>query len=134
MRFAISIPQLFADGEFDPSAQRAYLSRVEELGFDSAWVQEQVVGAASELSPTESLTFAAGCTQRIRLGCAVYVFPLHNPVHLAKSLSSLDQISGGRLEVGVGIGGGFRDFAAFGLSPDRLVARFNEGLRLMKAL
>jgi probable F420-dependent oxidoreductase len=134
MRFAISIPQLFADGEFDPSAQRAYLTRVEELGFDSAWVQEQVLGSASQLSPSESLTFAAACTQRIRLGCAVFVFPLHNPVHLAKSLSSLDQISGGRLEVGVGIGGGFRDFAAFGLSPERLVARFNEGLRLMKAL
>lgn len=134
MRFAISIPQFFADGEFDPAGQRAYLARVEELGFDSAWVQEQVLGSMPQLSPSESLTFAAACTERIRLGCVVFVTPLHNPVHLAKALSSLDQLSRGRLEVGVGIGGGFRDFAAFGISPDRLVARFNEGLRLMKAL
>jgi probable F420-dependent oxidoreductase len=134
MRFGIALPQFIADGEFDPAAQRAYLRRAEELGFESAWTQEQVLGTTPQLSPMESMTYAAACTERLRLGCVVFVTPLHNPLHLAKSLSTLDQLSRGRLEVGVGIGGGFRDFAAFGLSPDRLVARFNEGLRLMKAL
>jgi probable F420-dependent oxidoreductase len=79
------------------------------------------------------MTYAAACTERIRLGCAVFVTPLHNPIHLAKNLSSLDQLSRGRLDVGVGTGGRGRPFAAFGVDPSALVARFNEGLRLMKA-
>jgi alkanesulfonate monooxygenase SsuD/methylene tetrahydromethanopterin reductase-like flavin-dependent oxidoreductase (luciferase family) len=62
------------------------------------------------------------------------VSTLHSPVHLAKSLSTLDQLSGGRLEIGVGTGGPARPFAAFGVDGERYVARFTEGLALMKAL
>jgi alkanesulfonate monooxygenase SsuD/methylene tetrahydromethanopterin reductase-like flavin-dependent oxidoreductase (luciferase family) len=80
------------------------------------------------------MTFAAACTQRLRLGCAVFVSTLHSPVHLAKSLATLDQLSRGRLEIGLGTGGKHRPFAAFGLTPDRYVARFAEGVALMKAL
>jgi len=134
MRFAISIPQFYADGEFDPAAFRAYFARVEELGFDSAWAQEQVLGAAPQLGPIETMTYAAACTQRLRLGCVVFVSTLHSPVHLAKSLSTLDQLSRGRIEIGVGTGGKVRPFAAFGVDPERYVARFTEGLALMKAL
>jgi probable F420-dependent oxidoreductase len=134
VQFAISIPQLVADGAFDPAAMRGYLARAEELGFASAWTQEQVLGAAPVLGPVETLTYAAACTGRIRLGCAVFVTSLHSPVHLAKSLSTLDQLSLGRLEVGVGSGGGRRMFSAFGVDPESFVARFNEGLRLMRAL
>jgi probable F420-dependent oxidoreductase len=134
MRFAISIPQLYEDGEFDPGAFRAYLQRVEQLGFESAWTQEAVLGSSPQLAPLEAMTYAAACTQRLRLGCVVFVTTLHNPLHLAKALSSLDQLSGGRLEVGVGTGGKMRPFAAFGMSSDRYVARFTEGLAVMKAL
>jgi probable F420-dependent oxidoreductase len=80
------------------------------------------------------MTFAAACTQRIRLGCAVFVSTQHSPVHLAKSVSTLDQLSHGRIEVGVGTGGKNRPFAAFGMDPARYVARFTEGIALMKAL
>ena len=134
MRFAIAIPQFYADGEFDPEAFRAYFARAEELGFHSAWTQEQGLGAAPQLGPVEAMTYAAACTQRLRLGCVVFVSTLHSPVHLAKSLSSLDQLSRGRLDVGVGTGGKGRQFAAFGVDPERYVARFTEGLALMKAL
>ncbi|MGE5290001.1 MAG: LLM class flavin-dependent oxidoreductase [Micromonosporaceae bacterium] len=134
MRFAISIPQFFSDGEFDPMAFRAYFARVEELGFDSAWAQEQVLGAAPQLGPIETMTYAAACTQRLRLGCVVFVSTLHSPVHLAKSLATLDQLSRGRIEIGVGTGGKGRQFAAFGVDPERYVARFTEGLALMKML
>jgi probable F420-dependent oxidoreductase len=80
------------------------------------------------------MTYAAACTERMRLGCVVFVSTLHSPVHLAKSLASLDQLSGGRIDVGLGTGGKHRQFAAFGMSADRYVARFAEGGQLMKAL
>ncbi len=134
MRFAIAIPQFYADGQFDPEAFRAYLARAEELGFDGAWAQEGVLGTMPGFSPVEAMTFAAACTRRLRLGCAVFVSTLHSPVHLAKSLATVDQLSRGRVEIGVGTGGGRRPFAAFGVSPDRYVARFTEGIALMKAL
>jgi probable F420-dependent oxidoreductase len=133
VRFAISIPQRFEDGSFDPAAMRAYLTRAEELGFASAWAQEQVIGTFPLLGPVETLTYAAACTERLRLGCAVLVTSLHGPVHLAKSLSTLDQISRGRLDVGIGTGGR-RMFSAFGVEPESFVARFTEGLSLMRAL
>jgi alkanesulfonate monooxygenase SsuD/methylene tetrahydromethanopterin reductase-like flavin-dependent oxidoreductase (luciferase family) len=102
MRFAISIPQYAHDSRFDDDGFRAHLRRVEELGmFESGWVQEQVIGPAESLAPLQTLTYAAACTERLRLGCAVFVLPLHNPLHLAKAISSLDCLSHGRVEVGV---------------------------------
>jgi probable F420-dependent oxidoreductase len=134
MRFAISIPQYARDSRFDDGAFRAHLRRVEELGvFESGWAQEQVIGAAGSLAPLEALSYAAGCTERLRLGCAVFVLPLHNPLHLAKAISSLDCLSHGRAEVGLATGGRGRPFAAFGVDPEGPVARFNEALALMKA-
>ena len=134
MRFAIAIPQFFSDGEFDPAAFRAYLGRAEELGFESAWTQEGTLGVGPQLGPIETMSYAAACTERLRLGCVVFVSTLHSPVHLAKSVSTLDQLSRGRIEVGVGTGGKARPFAAFGVDPARYVARFTEGIELMKAL
>ncbi|WP_327371315.1 LLM class flavin-dependent oxidoreductase [Streptomyces sp. NBC_01217] len=134
MRFAISIPQFYADGEFDPAAFRTYLTRVEQLGFDSAWTQEQTLGSRPQLGPIETMTYAAACTERLRLGCVVFVSTLHSPVHLAKSIGSLDQISRGRIEVGFGTGGKQRPFAAFGVDPERYVARFYEGIEVMTRL
>jgi probable F420-dependent oxidoreductase len=134
MRFAIAIPQLWSDGEFDPVGLRGYLTRAEELGFDSAWAQEQTLGSSPQLAPIETMTYAAACTERLRLGCAVFVSTLYSPVHLARSLSTLDQLSRGRIEIGVGTGGPGRPFAAFGVDPGRYVSRFTEGVALMKAL
>jgi len=134
MRFAISIPQFVSDGEFDPARFRAYMARAESLGFESAWTLEQTLGAMPFMSPLQTLSYAAACTERIRLGCVVFVTPLHSPVHLAKDLSTLDQLSRGRIEIGIGTGGRHRMFSAFQVDPTSLVARFNEGLRLMKTL
>jgi probable F420-dependent oxidoreductase len=135
MRFAISIPQFYADGEFDPVAFRAYFARAESFGcYESAWSLEGTLGSRPQLSPLEVMTYAAACTSTLRLGCTVFVTTLHSPVHLAKSLATLDQLSGGRLEIGVGTGGPRRPFAAFGVDGSRYVARFTEGLALMKAL
>ena len=135
MRFGISIPQ-GVQGRFDADAFRAYVRRAEELGFDSGWTQEQVLTMADmpHVGAIETMTYAAACTDRLRLGCSVFVAPLHNPVHLAKSLATLDYVSGGRLEVGVGTGGKHRMFSAFEVDPSRLVSRFTEEVRLLREL
>lgn len=134
MRFAISIPQFYADGEFDPVAFRNFFAAAEQLPYDSAWSHESVLSSTPQLSPIETMTYAAACTQRLRLGCAVFVSTVHSPVHLARSMATLDQLSGGRVDVGIGTGGPQRAFAAFGIDADRYIARFAEGLAVMKAL
>jgi probable F420-dependent oxidoreductase len=134
VRFAVSIPQTFHGGPVDVAKIRAYLGRAEALGFESAWVVEQVLGSLSSLEPVELLTYAAACTSRIRLGSAVLLTALRSPVHLAKSLATLDHLSGGRLIVGVGLGGNPKIYPAFGLPPERRVARFLEGLEVMRRL
>jgi alkanesulfonate monooxygenase SsuD/methylene tetrahydromethanopterin reductase-like flavin-dependent oxidoreductase (luciferase family) len=132
--FGIAIPQTVEHDGYDGAAVQAFLRRAEEFGFESGWTQEQVLGNSPDLGPLEVLAYAAACTRRMRLGCAVLVSTLYSPVHLAKSLASLDHLSGGRLEAGLGTGGGFRMFSAFGVDPASFVARFNEGLGLMRAL
>ncbi|RBQ17321.1 LLM class F420-dependent oxidoreductase [Spongiactinospora rosea] len=134
MRLAISIPQTVGPGPFDPAALRAYLARAEELGFEGAWTTEQVIGSHPHLGPLETLSFAAACTTRIRLGCATLISSVHSPAHLAKAIATLDQLSQGRLDVGIAIGGRSRMLSAFGVDPETFVARFAEGLRLMKDL
>jgi probable F420-dependent oxidoreductase len=134
VKFAISLPQECSDGAFDPEAFAAYAQRAEELGFESAWTQEQVLGSWPQLGALETMTFAAARTSRLRIGCSVFVSPLHQPVQLAKSLATLDQLSRGRLEIGFGTGGHGRPFPAFGIGPDHLVSRFTEGIQVMKAL
>lgn len=134
VRFAISIPQAYGDGEFDPVAFRNYFAGVEQLGYDSAWAHEAVLSGSPQLSPLEMMSYAAACTQRLRLGCAVFVSTVHSPVHLARSIATLDQLSGGRIDVGIGTGGPRQQFAAFGMSADRYAARFTEGLAVMTAL
>ena len=76
-----------------------------------------MLGTGPQLAPVEAMTYAAACTERLRLGCVVFVSTLYSPVHLAKSLSTLDQLSQGRTEIGVGTGGPARPFAAFGVAP-----------------
>src|ERR671922_199016 len=119
MRFAISIPQFVSDGQFDPARFRAYMARAESLGFESAWTLEQTLGTMPFMSPLQTMSYAVACTERIRLGCVVFVTPLHSPVHLAKDLSTLDQLSRGRIEIGVGTGRRRADPAQSGLRRGR---------------
>lgn len=132
--FAIAIPQIFSQPRVDAAALQTFLTRAEALGFESAWVLEQILGQAASLEPVALLSYAAAVTRRLRLGSAILLTPLRNPVQLAKGLATVDQLSGGRLIVGVGLGGSTRVYPAFGLSPEGRVRRFAEGIRLMKRL
>jgi probable F420-dependent oxidoreductase len=112
---------------------KSYLARAEQLGFQAGWVMEQSIGPAPLIAPLEMLAYAAACTDRLRLGVAVLVTSLHDPLQLAAAVTAVDRLSHGRVEVGVSAGGGFRNFTAFGVDGDSFVARFTEGLQLMKA-
>ena len=132
MRFSISIPQRDTDG-FDELGFKSYLARAEELGFEGGWTLEQTIGPAPLIAPLELLAYAAACTTRLRLGVAVLITSLHDPLQLAANVTAVDRLSHGRLDVGVAPGGGFRKFEAFGVDGATFISSFTEGLELMKA-
>jgi alkanesulfonate monooxygenase SsuD/methylene tetrahydromethanopterin reductase-like flavin-dependent oxidoreductase (luciferase family) len=132
VRYSISIPQIDVDG-FEGDGLRSYLTRAEELGFEGGWTLEQVIGPTPLLAPLELLSWAAACTTTLRLGVAVLITSLHDPLQLASSITAVDRLSHGRLELGVAPGGGRRQFQAFGVDPETFISSFTEGLTLMKA-
>ena len=137
LRFGIPIPQVFLNGRADMALIRDSLQCAEELGFDGAWTQDQVIGDASLLECVSLMSYAAACTERLRLGVSVIVFPIRNPVQLAKSISSLDHLSNGRVSLGIGLGPpavAENFYRSFGTEYHERVRRFNEGVRIMKAL
>jgi alkanesulfonate monooxygenase SsuD/methylene tetrahydromethanopterin reductase-like flavin-dependent oxidoreductase (luciferase family) len=85
------------------------------------------------IAPMELLAWAASCTTRLRLGVAVLITSLHDPLQLASIATAVDQLSHGRLDLGVAPGGGSRPFAAFGVERKTFIRSFTEGLELMKA-
>ena len=132
--WGIAVPQVFFDGPIDMPLIQRWAKRAEALGYDSLWTQEQIVGSVPILEPVVLLSYLAAITERVRLGASVIVAPLRNPVQLAKSLSSLDHLSAGRLVVGLGLGGNANDLQPFGISPEKRVRRFTEIIGVMKAL
>ena len=129
----IAIPQTFPRTPVNMQLVRDFLQKAETLGYEGLWVQEQILGDYPILESVSLLTYAAALTSKLRLGTSVLLTVLRNPVQLAKSLSSLDQMSQGRLTVGVGIGGHVPE-SLFGLSSEQRARRFVEGLQVMKAL
>ncbi len=133
-RFGIAIPQVSIDGAFDPPCIAGFVKRAEELGYDSGWVQERMLGGLPTLDAIPLLTYAAAFSSRLKLGTSVMLTALSIPIPLAKSIATLDQLSGGRAIVGVGLGASTATYPAFGLPAGRRVTLFEEGIRLMKAL
>ena len=111
--FCPSPEELSIDGIVD------YGTRAEALGFDSAWVWDHILlGTRRPFPFLDSLSTLAALamrTTRLRLGTGVLVLPLRNPVVLAKVLASVDQISKGRLILGVAAGWYEREFEACGV-------------------
>lgn len=133
----IAMPQVFINTPVDIRLIRDFLLQAETLAYDSVWVQEQIIGDFAIFEPVSLLNFAAALTSRLRLGTSVLLTVLRNPVQLAKSLSTLDHLSRGRLTVGIGLGvggSGAGNDSIFGATDGRRVRRFVEGIEVMKAL
>jgi probable F420-dependent oxidoreductase len=134
MPVAFQIPHVRTSGPLDAAELVELLQRVEVAGFDSAWVMENQLGAASALEPFSVLAFAAGQTRSIGLGVAVAILALHQPVRLAREAATIDHLSGGRLTLGVGIGASGLPHEAFGVNAHERAPRFEEYLAVMRRL
>ena len=106
----------------------------EELGFDVGWVAQHHVpdGGGGLSSPWTFLAHAAARTTRIRLGTAITILPLEDPVRLAEDVAVVDTLSGGRVEIGVGSGYSDLEYAAFGRDLERKRELTSENLAVLR--
>ncbi len=109
-----------------------YNVEAEALGYDSIFVVEHHFTGFGQVSASLNLlTWVAARTKTLRLGTAVIVLPWHNPVLLAEQAATIDLLSGGRLEFGVGKGYRHNEFASFCIPQEEADERFEEGLALI---
>ncbi|MFF3171142.1 LLM class flavin-dependent oxidoreductase [Streptomyces sp. NPDC057900] len=115
------------------NAQELFVA-ADELGFDVGWVaQHHVTGGGGGLSsPWPFLAHAAARTTRIRLGTAITILPLEDPVRLAEDVATVDLLSGGRVEIGVGSGAAASEYAALGKDFDRRRELTSENLHVLR--
>lgn len=125
-----------------------------ERGFESVWLPEHVVlfdeydseypyaetgrfpggGDTGLVDPLTALAFLAAGTQDLRLGTAICLVPQRNPVYTAKQVADIDLMSGGRMELGIGVGWLEEEYEALNVPFERRGARCDEYLDVMKAL
>src|SRR5271154_7612031 len=104
----------------------------EALGFKSSFLVEHHFTGWNQVSATLMLLMALAMrTTTLRLGSAVMVLPWHNPVLLAEQAATLDLISGGRFDFGIGKGYRHSEFKGFAIAPDEAEARFEEAVAVM---
>ena len=126
-----------------PEYLAAFSERAEEAGYASLWTFQRLLvpeGSGMEpvyhsvLDPMVALGYAAARTSRIRLGVAIINLPFISPAYLAKQATTVDVLSGGRLDLGLGIGWMPEEFAATGASMARRGARAEEYLAVLRTL
>src|SRR5215207_10432525 len=141
MRLGILIP---TRGAVMQSARRPPLDECWEMaraadqaGYDAVWVGDSVV-AKPRLEAMTTLAYLAGITSRVRLGTAVLLPALRQPVIMAQLIANVDQISRGRVVLGLGVGWNLpsaeREWAACGMDHRRRVRRMEEQIELWRTL
>jgi probable F420-dependent oxidoreductase len=137
-RFGVQLPEVERDvrwPEYVALAQAA-----EDAGFDSIWVGDHYLyrdDGGRERGPWEAWTVLAAlaaATRRVQLGPLVSCVAFHNPAVLAKVAATVDEVSGGRLVVGVGAGWNRTEFDAFGIPFDHRASRFEEAFGIVHRL
>jgi probable F420-dependent oxidoreductase len=134
LRLGISLPQNFSNEKLDHAYLREYVLKAESLGFEDGWLTEGILSTGFNLEPITYIAHLSALTTRLRFGIAVIILNTRNPIQLAKSLATVDQLSNGRLIVGIGIGGGTANYPVFGIPTERRVARYEESIKVLKAL
>jgi probable F420-dependent oxidoreductase len=141
MKFGLCLPTFsFSDLDFKTAGRiREFATRAEALGFDALWVPEHLLTArglygTAWLSPLEVLSYAAGATSHIKLATGILIPPIRNPVFLAKELASLVFLSGGRFELGIGVGWDAAEFQVAGVPLAERGGRTDEILGLWAKL
>jgi len=140
MQIGIHLPHI--GRKAGPDAIRRAAVQAEELGFADVWVSEHIIipkGAPYPPSPNFwdpvlTLTWAAASTRRVGLGTSVLVLPMRHPLPLAKELATLQNLSVGRLILGVGVGWLEAEFAALGVPFRERGRRTDEGIAMMRAV
>ncbi|WP_433338543.1 TIGR03619 family F420-dependent LLM class oxidoreductase [Spirillospora sp. CA-294931] len=125
-----------------PANQVLIAEQAEQLGYHSIWTLQRLVNPAASGDPTYrnvpdplvTLAYLAGVTSRVRLGVAIVNMPFVPPPLLAKQAATLDHVSGGRLDLGLGLGWMPEEFAASGVSMRRRGARAEEYLAALRTL
>ncbi len=119
----------------DPARFRAVAELAEELGYDSLWAGEHLSFHNPILDLGVALSAFAAWTETIALGAGILLLPLRHPGLVAKQAASLDYLSGGRLLLGVGVGGeGEKDFEAAGVLVRERGLRADEGISALRVL
>lgn len=141
MRIGFGIP---VSGGWATAANIAHIARrAEELGYDSLWAFQRLLHPAdgdwgnmyrSVQDPLTVLAHVAALTERVRLGVAVVNAPFYSPILLAKQLTTIDILSAGRLDVGLGLGWSAEEFQAVGVAYERRGARTEEFVRVLNAI
>ena len=124
-----------------PEAIRRTTELAVELGFDSVWTTEHIIVGPEGVDPygrvydpLVTLGWIAGWTDRIGLGTSIALVALHNPMHLAKEVATLQELSGGRFRLGIGVGWHEDEYRFMGVPFTERGRRTDEGIRLMRAL
>jgi probable F420-dependent oxidoreductase len=140
MRLGIHLPQI--GRKAGPDGIKRAAVQAEELGFADVWTSEHIIVPAGAMYPPSpnfydpvlTLTWAAAYTTRVGLGTSVLVLPMRHPLPLAKELSTLQNLSGGRLILGAGVGWMEAEFAALGVPFNERGRRMDEGIEMMRAV
>ena len=128
LQFGITLPLA---GAFDLS----HADMAEELGYDAMWVSEHIVFYVPTFDAVTTMVALAARTSRIRIGSAVMLLPLRPPAAVAKAVATLDIISGGRVTLGVGVGGEYaKEFEVCGVPLHERGGRTNEAIEVLRAL
>ena len=139
MHFGVILPNYGKDSS--PDAIRRSAELAEELGFDSVWTTEHIIVGPEGVDPygrvydpLVTLGWIGGWTERIGLGTSIVLVPLHNPMHLAKQVATLQELSGGRFTLGVGMGWHKDEYDFMGVEFRGRGRRADEAIRLMREL
>jgi alkanesulfonate monooxygenase SsuD/methylene tetrahydromethanopterin reductase-like flavin-dependent oxidoreductase (luciferase family) len=132
----VSAPERIALGAAAiPEPDRAWLTAAEKLPIESVWQGGHLLPPGPSGEAVTRLALMTAWTERVRVGTAILLLPLYHPVIAAKQLADLDAWSGGRLSVGVGVGGEFpKEFEAVGVPLAERGARTDEGIEVLRAL